>query len=481
MSVGYVADGKDSVIATEDISHVIQKANLFDKHHVKIDVQSTAYVSKYNLDIYVDGVDITNHLHPRVKHEGPLSFFSEYEGSFRIIPNADAVSYPYCRLYGIGFRQPKDEVAEFSNLSISYDRHEKSLWKDEKAQMVKGDGELYTWLPSDETHAPIFRKMVSIDKPVKSARLYATARGIYDFSINQKEVSGDFYNPGWTDYRYRIFYNTYDVTPMLLQGINELNACVGTGWYSGMMGYEATWQDQYGLRQSLMAKLVIEYADGSLQTVVTDNSWQVYDQGPVVENSLLNGEDYDARLEVLDPSLWHEASTVAAPGDSTKIIAYVGGTIQEVETLTPRGMTEPRKGIFVYDMGENMVGVPRITLHGKKGQKITFHYAEMLWPTEIPVNESLNGWIKEELFFDFKIESCKSREEFEEALDAYVDYYNEKRPCYAIGYDTPANYRKRYYKGELPRKDTFGKREAGPVPKFVTERKKQVENEKDGG
>ena len=99
-------------------------------------------------------------------------------------------------------------------------------------------------------------------------------------------------------------------------------------------------------------------------------------------------------------------------------------------------------------------------------------------PTDNPVNESLNGWIKEELFIDFKIETCNSREEFEEALDAYVDYYNEKRPCYAIGYDTPNNYRKRFYKGELPRKDTFGKREANATPKFVTERKKMAGNEK---
>ncbi|MCE4121221.1 integrase core domain-containing protein, partial [Prevotella copri] len=99
-------------------------------------------------------------------------------------------------------------------------------------------------------------------------------------------------------------------------------------------------------------------------------------------------------------------------------------------------------------------------------------------PTDNPVNESLNGWIKEELFIDFKIETCNSRKEFEEALDAYVDYYNEKRPCYAIGYDTPNNYRKRFYKGELPRKDTFGKREANATPKFVTERKKMAGNEK---
>ena len=67
---------------------------------------------------------------------------------------------------------------------------------------------------------------------------------------------------------------------------------------------------------------------------------------------------------------------------------------------------------------------------------------------------------------------------YKEALDAYVDYYNEKRPCYAIGYDTPNNYRKRFYKGELPRMDTFGKREANATPKFVTERKKMAGNEK---
>ena len=79
-------------------------------------------------------------------------------------------------------------------------------------------------------------------------------------------------------------------------------------------------------------------------------------------------------------------------------------------------------------------------------------------PTDNPVNEALNGWIKEELVIDFKIESHRTREEVRDCIDKYVTFYNERRPCFAIGYDTPANYSRRYYKGELEVKDTVAKR-----------------------
>jgi len=99
-------------------------------------------------------------------------------------------------------------------------------------------------------------------------------------------------------------------------------------------------------------------------------------------------------------------------------------------------------------------------------------------PTDNPVNEALNGWIKEELMVDCQIDKCHSRNEVKVALDSYIQYYNEKRPCFAIGYDTPVNYRKRYYKGELGRKDTFSKRELSELPKFVQKRKNTTGNEK---
>ena len=98
-------------------------------------------------------------------------------------------------------------------------------------------------------------------------------------------------------------------------------------------------------------------------------------------------------------------------------------------------------------------------------------------PTDNPVNESINGWMKEELYMDFKIDECHRRDEFIEILDKYVDFYNKHRPCYAIGYDTPINYRQRYFKGELPRKNTFENRVLTEEPKFVQKRRKQAASE----
>lgn len=88
-------------------------------------------------------------------------------------------------------------------------------------------------------------------------------------------------------------------------------------------------------------------------------------------------------------------------------------------------------------------------------------------PTDNPVNESLNGWIKEELMMDFKLEECRHREDVEAAFKKYQKYYNEQRPCFAIGYDTPANYRRRYNNGELPNKNSFQDRVLTEKPKFV--------------
>lgn len=98
-------------------------------------------------------------------------------------------------------------------------------------------------------------------------------------------------------------------------------------------------------------------------------------------------------------------------------------------------------------------------------------------PTDNPVNESLNGWIKEELFMDFKIDACRSREEFKETLERYVRFYNNLRPCYALKYDTPVGFRKRYYRGEIKQKNTFEKRVLSEEPKFVQKRQKQALSE----
>lgn len=95
-------------------------------------------------------------------------------------------------------------------------------------------------------------------------------------------------------------------------------------------------------------------------------------------------------------------------------------------------------------------------------------------PTDNPVNEALNGWIKEELTIDFGIERCREKKAFLEVMERYVRFYNEQRLCFALGYDTPSNYRKRYNKGEVKCKETFEKRELTAEPKFVQKKRATI-------
>jgi len=96
-------------------------------------------------------------------------------------------------------------------------------------------------------------------------------------------------------------------------------------------------------------------------------------------------------------------------------------------------------------------------------------------PTGNPVNEALNGWIKEDLYMDSKLGECRSKEQIRNVITAHVSFYTAKRPCYTIGYDTPDNYYRRSQRGEIPSKKTFKDRVLCETPRFVQERKvKQV-------
>lgn len=151
---------------------------------------------------------------------------------------------------------------------------------------------------------------------------------------------------------------------------------------------------------------------------------------------------------------------------------YIGGLKDIVSML--KGCKEPT--ILHTDQGSVYASVAYNELI--KETKITRSMSRAGKPTDNPVNESLNGWIKEELFIDFKLNECRSREEFIETIERYVKFYNKQRPCYALGYDTPDNYYRRYQRGELEKKDTFSRRELTEEPKFVRNRRsKKKESE----
>ena len=150
---------------------------------------------------------------------------------------------------------------------------------------------------------------------------------------------------------------------------------------------------------------------------------------------------------------------------------YIDGLIDVVELL--KGNDEPT----VIHTDQGSVYASKAYNELIKDTNIIRSMSRAGKPTDNPVNESLNGWLKEELFMDFGIDDCRSRDEFKETLARYVKFYNEQRPCYAIGYDTPVNYRKRFFKGELEHKSTFENRVLTEEPKFVQKRRKQKEPE----
>ncbi len=227
---------------------------------------------------------------------------------------------------------------------------------------------------------PLLRRVIQLPKQVQHARVYASAHGLYQLSINGQRVGDQYLAPGWTDYSKRIQHQTYDVTQLVQQGANAIGVGLGDGWHRGKVGLN--WRNVYGNTLALVAKLHVTYADGSTESFVTDGSWRAAG-GPLVQADLQDGESYDARLEQVgwdradfDASSW--SPVVVASDDLAKLIPQPDEPVRVIESLTARTRTEPSPGEFVYDLGQNMVGVARLKFTGKKDQTVRFRYAEEL-------------------------------------------------------------------------------------------------------
>jgi alpha-L-rhamnosidase len=237
---------------------------------------------------------------------------------------------------------------------------------------------------SDQSSAagslPLFRRVVRLAKVPRNARLYASAHGIYQLSLNGKKVGDQFLAPGWTDYAHRLQAQTYDVTSLLRAGDNVIGAALGDGWYRGKVGLN--WHHIYGDTIALIAMLRVTYADGSTEDFVTDESWHAA-EGPFVQADLQDGESYDARREQpgwdraeFDASQWTHAAAV--PGDTRGLVPQPDEPVRATDVVAACTRTEPAPGEFVYDLGQNLVGVARIKLAGKAGQTVRIRYAEEL-------------------------------------------------------------------------------------------------------
>lgn len=307
------------------------------------------------------------------------------------------------RLFLFGFRQ-RSGTALYKNLKLEALGDENTVLIDEDFKNAHTNcsalGEINSGklTVSEGLHliniAPTVnvRREINIAKTVKSAELKATARGFYDLFINGKKVNDTFYNPGFTDYRLRMQYQTYDVTKFLEYGSNIIGATVGNGYYSGFVGYNAM-PMIYGRQPSFIASLNVTYTDGSRETFVTDGQWQFTDCGAVIYDDYLNGEIYDARRELnwrdMTAPVWEKCGVIAFTDEAIPTNGTFAEKITPVftpetdggariyETITAKYIGESPKGHFVYDLGKNIVGTARIRVRGKAGAALKLRYAEM--------------------------------------------------------------------------------------------------------
>ncbi|WEH19733.1 alpha-L-rhamnosidase [Streptomyces sp. VNUA24] len=250
---------------------------------------------------------------------------------------------------------------------------------DWSAAFITPDGEEDAQL---DQPSPLLRHEFDLRGPVRSARLYATALGVYEAELNGSRVGDHVLAPGWTAYDKRLRYQTFDVTGLLRPGRNALGATLADGWFRGRIGFDGKTRAVYGDRLAFLAQLEVAYEDGTTERVVTDGSWRAA-TGPVVSAGLYDGEAYDARLERYgwsepgyDDADWRGVRTLGR--DLATLVAPDAPPVRRIEEIAPVSVTTTPSGGTLLDFGQNLVGRLRVTVTGEPGRHLVLRHAEVL-------------------------------------------------------------------------------------------------------
>jgi len=236
---------------------------------------------------------------------------------------------------------------------------------------------------SNPPPAPMFRRTFLLKKQIDSARAYVCGLGYYELYINGHKIGDEVLAPAFTRYDARVFYQTHNVTNAIVQGENAIGVILGNGWYNCFTKevwnfQQSPWRDQ----PKLLIQIHIRFVDGEETTIVSDRSWR-WSTGPIVFDGLRNGETYDARLEKsgwaepgYDDSDWKDVMVVQSPGGILRSQQMT--PIRVTETIVPVSLKEVRKGVWVYDLGQNISGWAQLKVSGPAGTTVVLKYAEKL-------------------------------------------------------------------------------------------------------
>jgi alpha-L-rhamnosidase len=248
--------------------------------------------------------------------------------------------------------------------------------------------------------SPMLRREFKLARPVRRAVALVSALGLYELRINGRRVGDCLLTPEWTNYHKRVQYQAYDVTAMLQSGDNAMGALLGDGWYAGrlgishIVGQNAKLRAHYGKQLRLLVQMDIEYADGTVERVVTDGAWKSTTDGPIRKACILDGEVFDARRAMpgwdapgFDDSGWKPVDVLDR--QDAKLVAQPNEPIRVSRELEPRAVTEPRPGVYVVDFGQNLAGWCRARLQGPAGTTVTLRHAEVLEPDGMIYRDNL--------------------------------------------------------------------------------------------
>lgn len=237
--------------------------------------------------------------------------------------------------------------------------------------------------PVEPRPLPLFRHAFELSKPLRSALVSVCGLGHYELRINGVAASSNVLDPGWTNYRKTILYNTFDATGLLRPGANVLGMMLGNGMFNveKYVGRYSKFVGTFG-RPKLILQLKLTFADGSEQLIISDTSWRTR-PGPIVFSSVFGGEDYDARREPrdwdrvgADEDGWSAAVQVNGPGG--RLRAQSMPSIAVARIIEPKHSTQAAHGVLVFDLGENFSGWPSIKVKGRAGSMIKLIPGELL-------------------------------------------------------------------------------------------------------
>lgn len=293
-------------------------------------------------------------------------------------------------MWTMGIMNPADWKASWISASGAekYAHDYKSAKSDFSLKRDLPEMRSYMPKPTDPNFSSmLLRKTFGVKPALRHAVMHVSGLGQYELTINGKKAGDQLFSPGWSDYRKTVLYDTYDITKQLQPGSNAIGIMLGNGIYNIMpdsVRY-VKFLSSFGPLK-VIASLKLEYADGSIQTIGTDQSWKIA-PGPVTYSNYYGGEDYDARLEpdgwntaTFNEAGWANAIACPSPGGELKGLSCAAAPVKAIEKLAPVKVVKLKPDLWVYDLGQNASVMPEISVKGVRGAFVRIIPSELLKP-----------------------------------------------------------------------------------------------------